>query len=278
MRIFYAAELVGKAGISAFKRGLPLLRKTHPIDFVIAGGNGATGGAGLGKQHAGYLRKLGADCVTLGDYCFLKKDLTQDLSQTRHVLRPANLSAEAPGYGQHIFRLVDGTKIGVAVLLGQSGFIRMHGDNYCAAAIDLVERLKRETPFVFIDFHAEASAEKRTLFSGLAGKCSALIGSHTRVQTADEQIRNGTAYITDAGRSGYVQAVWGMESSGAISGYMSGIPEWRREVDEAALDDSALKAKELQGVYIVTDGRGKALSIERIKLPISAETADAKTD
>jgi metallophosphoesterase (TIGR00282 family) len=263
MKLFYAAEIVGKGGIGAFKRGIERIRASRGLDFCIAGANGATGGAGLGRQHAGYLRKLGADCLTLGDYCFLKKDLTEDLGKLRYILRPYNMVASSPGYGQHIFQAKDGTKVACAVLLGQAGFSRMHGENPYEKAAELVDRLKRETPFVIVDFHAQASAEKRTLFFQLAGKCTAVIGSHTRVQTADEEICDGTAYITDAGRTGVVNAPGGLNPEPVVSSYLTGVGEWTREADS-----STAGGEELQGVFIETDSRGRAESIERIKLAV----------
>jgi metallophosphoesterase (TIGR00282 family) len=260
MKIFYAAEIVGKAGVWTFKQGLPLLRASHPFDFCVVAGDGTTGGAGLGRNHAAYLRKLGASCITLGDFAFFKKDLTEEISRLPYIIRPLNLNAQAPGSGSHVYRLPNGLKIAVASILGQANFGRVHGDNPHALLVQLIERLRRETPFIFIDFHAEASAEKRTLFFEAAGRCTALIGSHTRVQTTDELIRDGTAYITDAGRTGVRDSVGGVEAETAIQQYVSGVPEWTKE---------ATGACELQGVYIDTDAEGRATFIERIKLPVA---------
>jgi metallophosphoesterase (TIGR00282 family) len=252
------AEIVGKAGIYAFKLALGELKDRWGIDFVIACGNGTTGGNGLGRNHAAYLHKLGAEAITTGDCCFYKKDLVENFSKIPYVLRPANLNPGAPGCGFRVFKTEKG-KVAVAVLLGQSGFGKLHGDNPFYALPALTEQLRRETPLVIVDFHAEATAEKRTLFAIAAGRCSAVIGSHCRVQTADEGIFKGTAVITDAGRTGSIDSVGGADRDERIAEYLTGIPHWTKE---------AWGRPELQGVCIELDKDGTALSIERVRHPL----------
>jgi metallophosphoesterase (TIGR00282 family) len=272
VKILYVAEIVGKAGVHALKKGLPEVKRRYGPSFVVVCANGATGGNGLGRNHAAYLRKLGADVLTAGECCFYKKDLVENLSCLPYVLRPDNLNAAAPGYGSRIYK-VGNEKIGVAVLIGQSGFSRMHGDNPAARLPILLERLHQETPYVIVNFHAEATAEKRTLFAAANGRCSAVIGSHGRVQTADEAVlTGGTAVITDAGRTGSANSVGGCEIEGRIREYLSGIPEWTRE---------AYDAPELQGVLIDLKADGTAASIVRIRqsvpaMPDAAPNAAAK--
>ncbi|MDR2631148.1 MAG: YmdB family metallophosphoesterase [Spirochaetaceae bacterium] len=259
MTILYVAEIVGKVGVYAFKTGLADLKKQYSIDFVIACGDGATGGSGLGRNHAAYLHKLGADVLTTGECCFYKKDLVENIGHIPYVLRPFNLNPGAPGIGSRIFKTPRG-KIAVAVLLGQSGYGKLHGDNPFYALPALLERLRQETPLVIIDFHAGATAEKRTLFAMAAGNCSAVIGSHTRVQTADEEILpGGTAVITDAGRTGSIDSVGGTDISERTAEYLSGIPDRTRD---------AWARPELQGVLIELNEAGKALAIERIRHPL----------
>lgn len=265
MRVLYAAELVGKAGVYAFRKGLPILKKERAIDFVIACADGATGGNGLGKVHAGYLRKLGAHALTTGDCCFYKKDMTEHIEKIPYVLRPANLTPSAPGVGSRIFKAGD-QKIGVIALLGQSGFLRLHGNNPFSLLPILLERLRQETPIIVVDFHAEATAEKQTLFAIADSRCSAVIGSHNRVQTADETILpGGTAVLTDAGRTGSAESVGGADIQSRIKEYLTGIPNWTKE---------AWTNPELQGVLIDIDKTGKASAIERIKyrLPDAPQT------
>jgi metallophosphoesterase (TIGR00282 family) len=259
MRILYVAEIVGKAGIYAFKLALGELKRQRGIDFVIACGDGVTGGNGLGRNHAAYVHKLGAAVITTGECCFYKKDLVENIEKIPYVLRPFNLTPCAPGCGSRIFK-TDKGKVAVAVLLGQSGFGKLHGDNPFYALPVLLEQLRRETPVVIVDFHAAATAEKRTLFAIAAGQCSAVIGSHSRVQTADEGILpGGTAVITDAGRTGSIDSVGGTDINERISEYLTGIPDWTKE---------AWGRPELQGVCIEVDRDGIALSIERLRHPL----------
>ena len=264
MKILYIAEIVGKAGIYALKKCLPELKKEKNPDFIIACADGATGGNGLGRNHAAYIRKLGVHVLTTGDCCFYKKDLTENIGKIPYVLRPDNLNIEAPGLGARVYHVdslnshgqKENHKIAVAVLLGQSGFGRLHGNNPFSGLPALLERLRLETSHVIIDFHAQATAEKQTFFAMASGGCTAVIGSHTRVQTADERILKGTAVITDAGRTGSIESVGGCDRESRIKEYISGIPDWTRE---------AWEKPELQGVFVEIGENGKALSIERIR-------------
>jgi metallophosphoesterase (TIGR00282 family) len=259
MRILYIAEIVGKAGVYAYKKALPELKKQENPDFIIACADGATSGNGLGRNHAAYLHKLGASVLTTGECCFYKKDLTENLGKIPFVLRPDNLNFEAPGLGARVFK-AGASKVAVAVLLGQSGFSRLHGNNPFSGLGALLERLRQETPFCIIDFHALATAEKQTFFAMADGRCSAVIGSHCRVQTADERVLpGGAAVITDAGRTGSLDSVGGTESASRIQEYLSGIPDWTRET---------WNRPELQGVLIDLAADGKALSIKRIRYPV----------
>jgi metallophosphoesterase (TIGR00282 family) len=269
MKILYVAELVGKAGIFSLKKALIELKTHLSWDFLIVCADGATGGNGLGHSHAAYIHKLGANVITLGECCFYKKDLTENIEKIPYVLRPENINPEAPGIGFKVFRVGaiqgqcnenSGEKIAVAVLMGQNGFNRLHANSPFSALPCLLEKLKKQTPYIIIDFHAQATAEKKTLFYTADGFCSAVIGSHTRVQTADETILNGgTAVISDAGRTGSIQSVGGSETASRIKEYLTGIPEWTKD---------AWEAPELQGVYIELAKNGKAVSIERIRVPV----------
>ena len=269
MKILYIAEIVGKAGVYALKKCLPELKRQKNPDFIIACADGATGGNGLGRNHAAYLRKLGINVLTLGECSFYKKDLTENIGKLTHVLRPNNLNIEAPGTGSRIYKL-ENKKIAVAVLMGQYGFTQIFSNSPFSGLPALLERLRQETPYVIIDFHAQATAEKQTFFAMANGGCSAVIGSHTRVQTTDERILSGgTAVITDAGRTGSAESVGGNNREARIKEYLSGIPDWTRE---------AWEKPELQGVFIEIAENGKALSIERIRVaapPAPVETQDA---
>jgi metallophosphoesterase (TIGR00282 family) len=269
MRVLYIAEIVGKAGIYAVKKSLADLKQQKQCDFVIACADGATGGNGLGRNHAVYLHKLGAQALTTGECCFYKKDLVEHIEKIPYLLRPDNLNPAAPGIGSRIFKLGNG-KVAVAVLLGQSGFLRLHGNNPFSGLPVLLERLRQETPFIIIDFHAEATAEKRALFAIAQGHCSAVIGSHNRVQTADEAVLpGGTAVITDAGRTGSADSVGGADPAARIQEYLTGIPEWTKET---------WSKPELQGVLIEMDKDGRSLFIERIRRPVLDMPSQAMED
>lgn len=266
MKVLYVAEIVGKAGIYSLKKALPELRRSRGVDFVVACADGATGGAGLGRNHAAYIRKLGADALTMGECVFYKKDLVENIGKMPYVLRPANLSASAPGWGARVFQ-AGGRKIAVACLLGQSGFDRVHSDNPFSVLPELLERLRRETPIVVVDFHASATAEKLSLFKFADGRCSAVVGSHGRVQTADETVLpGGTAVICDAGRTGSADSVGGCDPVSRVNEFLTGIPDWTRD---------AWARPELQGVLIDISDGGTASSIERIRV-VCPEAQDGR--
>jgi calcineurin-like phosphoesterase len=148
----------------------------------------------------------------------------------------------------------------VVQLLGQVGFAKLHAENPYEIALPLLEKLRRETPFVLMDFHALATAEKKTLFALVDGHCSAVIGSHTRVQTSDNRVLpGGTACITDAGRTGSLLSVGGLVPDIAVREYLTGIPAWQKEAETDFT---------LQGVLVDIGNDGKARSIERISLPL----------
>jgi len=259
MKVIYIAELVGKAGIYALKKGLNDLKNRYTWDFLIVCADGATGGNGLGRSHAAYINKLGANAITLGECCFYKKDLTESIDKMPYVLRPENLNPGVPGIGARVFN----GKIAVVVLLGQNGFTRLHANSPFTTLPVLLERLKKQTLNIIVDFHAQASAEKKTLFYAADGQCSAVIGSHIRVQTGDEEIlKGGTAVISDAGRTGSFQSVGGCEINSRIKEYLTGIPDWTKD---------AWDELELQGVYLELGKNGKALSIERFRIPVKAD-------
>ena len=255
MVILYIAELVGSAGLALCRKNLDALKKRYGADVVVVNADGATHGGGLGRNHAAYLRKLGADLITLGDFSFYKKDLTQNLAKMPYVIRPYNLVRDAPGRGIGFALASSGEKVAVVELLGQVGFNKTRAENPYQIIRPLLEELRQKTPFIIVDFHALATAEKKTLFALADGYCAAVIGSHTRVQTADERVLpGGTACITDAGRTGSRLSAGGLAPDIVIQEYLTGIPTWSRETDA----DMAI-----QGVVIEVDAAGRAITIER---------------
>jgi len=266
VKILYIAEVVGKAGIYAVKKGLGPLKEKYKAEFTVLNGNGATGGNGLGRNHAAYIRKLGADCVTLGFYAFYKKDLVENIARIPYVLRPWNLNPACPGAGMRVFKTASGAKIAVAVLLGMRGG-RLLGSNPFADTAAFFKKLKEECPLSIVEFSGTASGEKRIFFEAARGCCTAAIGAGTRVQTADEAVIEGTAVITDAGRTGSACSVGGAETESRVREYLTGIPDWTRE---------AWEQPEIQGLLIEADSKGRALSVKRIKEPVEPANSALK--
>jgi len=258
IRVLYISEVVGKAGIWCIKQGLSELKKKEKPDCVVVNADGATGSFGLGKQHAGYLRKLGANLLIGSDCAFYKKDLVEGISTVPYFIRPANYPPESPGNGWR-FVQAGNERLAVVSLLGRVGFSRVHGENPFIAITEIAERLRRETPYILVDFHSGATAEKQAFFFHADGMVSAIIGSHARVQTADPMILpGGTAVITDAGRTGSLDSVGGVESNGKIREYLSGIPEWSRDSWQRPV---------LQGLVIDLNADGTAESIRPVNVP-----------
>lgn len=255
MRLLYISEIVGKAGIWCVKTMMPLLKREFTPDCVIMNVNSATGGGGIGKQHAGYLKKLGGDVLTAGSSVFLKKDLCEDIEKIPHVLRPANLAEPSPGRGFAIHRPQNrrGAEIAVISLVGTFSPSRVHGDNPFVCFSKTVEKIKKRTPCVIVDFHAPMTAEKQAFFYHAEGVASAVIGSGGKVQTTDAAIlAGGTAAITDAGRTGSLVSVGGHAPEPKIFEYLTGVPDWTRD---CWLDPA------VQGAFIKVGPDGKAEEI-----------------
>ncbi len=266
LKILYIAEIVGKAGVFAVKKVLPQLRRDRGVDFVIAGADGVTGGAGLGRNHAMYLRKIGVDVLVTGDCSYFKKDIVEHFQKSSAILRPANYPEGNPGRGWKAYDC-KGSKIIVLSLLGQAGFSRTHLANPFLTLQELGPRLARESPIIIVDFHAATTAEKRSLFAFADGKVSAAIGSHTRVASADWEIsEKKSAFVTEAGRTGSCLSVGGLDAGTRIEEYMSGIPDWSRESWDGI---------EFQALLMEIEDSGRATSIERIR--ISVETPHEET-
>ena len=293
MNIFYIAEITGKAGVWAVKKNIAELKHRYQPDFIIANADTATGAGGLGKQHAGYLRKMGIDCITGGDRIFQKKDLVENFPQMPFVLRPCNIPEQSPGKGYRYFTTRSREKLAIVSLLGRVGHHRLLADNPFTLMQELLPKIERETPFIVIDFSSTATAEKQTMAFFLAGKVSALIGSGTGAATADERLMSAecdasgifavtintdtdesqtatakksierqnrkTAYITDAGRTGSFDSVGGHAPSGKIREYRTGLFEYPQEAWQRVC---------VQGLDIKLDGAGGARSVERVRIEI----------
>jgi metallophosphoesterase (TIGR00282 family) len=266
MNILFLGEIVGKSGVWCVKELLPKLKQQHAIDFVIADGEGATGGFGLGKNHSVYLHKLGIDCITLGECAYYKKDMVEHIARSPYILRPANYPPKNPGRGWMVYEAAD-RKVAVISLLGQSGFRRVHLKNPYSLLPKLLEAITPQTRTVVVDFHAVTTAEKGTLFWVADGRVSAVVGTHTKALTADERILpGGTAVITDAGRTGSIESVAGLDPEIEIRKLTTLIHEYSKE---------AWGKLELQGVVLSIGEDGKAIGIKRIREETTAPPSAA---
>jgi len=256
-KILFIGEIVGSSGVFCVKNLLPKIKEQRGIDFVVADGERATGGFGIGKNHAVYLHKLGVDVITSGECIYYKKDMVTHIARAPYILRAANYPYGNPGRGWRIYAKNE-RRIAIVNLLGQGGFRRTHVSNPFILLPSLIEKIKQETNTILVDFHAVTTAEKSTMFHHMDGRVSALIGTHTRVPTADERVLpGGTAIITDVGRTGSINSVGGLEPEIEINKFLTQIPERSK---------TAWDKLELQGVIIYIDAEGKAKGIERLRL------------
>jgi 2',3'-cyclic-nucleotide 2'-phosphodiesterase len=258
MRILFVADVNGRPGRRAVEERVPALRDELALDFVVANGENAADGLGITPKIADKLLASGVDVITLGNHVWRRREIVPYLSGTDRVVRPANLSASSPGRGWTVASARDGTRVGVLNLLG---------DLFMAPAVTpfevvdgLVEEVKRETPVVLVDFHAEATSEKVGMARYLDGKVTAVLGTHTHVQTNDARVQpGGTAAITDAGMTGPHDSVIGVKAELAIQRMRTGIPV-RFETAEGGV--------RLEGALLECDGSGRATSCETFRLTV----------
>lgn len=257
MKVLFIGDIVGKTGRNAVRALLPVLRDRYKVDFVFANGENIAGGFGLTEDLVADLYKAGVEVITTGNHVWDKKDFVPYITKDDRVLRPLNFAPGAPGSGSIIYTLSDRTKVGVLNLSGRIFMSPM--DCPFRTAEKAVERLRQETPVVLVDFHAEATSEKVALGYFLDGRVSAVLGTHTHVQTADEKILpNGTAYITDVGMTGPAESVIGIDVAQIIERFLTGMP---------ARFETAKGKGVFSGVVIEIDGsNGKATAIQRLLL------------
>ncbi len=257
MRILFIGDIVGKPGRQAIEGLLERTVADHRIDFTVANGENAAGGMGITPVIASDFLDLGVDVLTSGNHIWAKKEIVPFLDEEERLLRPANYPDGSPGRGAGVFKLGNGRKVAVVNLEGRV-FMKNLDCPFRVGERE-IERLRKETPIILVDFHAEASSEKMALAWFLNGKASAVLGTHTHVQAADERILSGgTAYITDVGMTGPLASVIGIRRQIAIDRFLTQIP-WKFDV--------ATEEIELQGVILeVEDETGKAKNIERIRV------------
>lgn len=255
MKILFIGDIVGEPGRKAVETILPRLHEQNALDFVIANGENSAGGNGITPQIAGELFSAGVDVITTGDHLWDQKTVSELLYSEPRFLRPLNYPAGVPGRGANVFQLRKLPPIGVMNLQGRVFMPPM--ENPFTTADAEVNRLREQTKIIFVDFHAEATSEKIALSRFLDGRVSAVVGTHTHVQTADEQIlANGTAYLSDAGFTGPHDGCLGREIEPVLKKFLTGMPQ-RFEV--------ARNNVKLHGAIIrVDDETGNAMSIQRV--------------
>ena len=221
MRIAFIGDMIGRPGRDMVKEYLKKIRDEHKIDFVIANYENASHGFGLTPKNATELFSYGIDVMSGGNHTWDKKEIIP-LFETHEILRPHNYPEEVDGTGCKIYT-VNGESLAVINLLGH--YSMPYTDNVFRCAKSTVEDLKRvdDVKNIFIDFHAEATSEKRAMMKLLEGEVSAIIGTHTHVSTDDFQISKGTAYLTDIGLTGCRDNIIGMDSKVPLKQFLTGI-------------------------------------------------------
>ncbi len=224
IRVLFVGDIVGKPGRLVLRALLPQLIGSGQIDFVIANAENAAGAAGLTPQVAEELLEIGIDVLTSGNHIWKKKEIEPYLKDSRRVLRPANYPPGVVGRGHTVLKTAGGIAVGVVNLEGRVFMSSL--DCPFRVADHLIGQLTGTTAIVIVDFHAEATSEKQALGWYLDGRVSIVVGTHTHVQTADEQIRSsGTAYITDVGMTGATDSILGIKKQEAIAQLVSQTPQ-----------------------------------------------------
>jgi len=259
VNLLFIGDIVGEPGRRAVKLLLPGLREKFQLDFVVANGENSAGGSGITPRTAAEIFDAGVNVITSGDHLWDQKEVGELLANETRFLRPLNYPAGTPGQGAAVFQLPSLPPIAVLNAQGRT-FMPVLENPFLLARED-VERLRKLTSIIFVDFHAEATSEKIAFARMLDGQVSAVVGTHTHVQTADEQIfPGGTAFLSDAGFTGPQESILGREIEPIIKRFLWNTPQ-RFEV--------AKKRIVLHGAVIAIDeASGKALKIQRIAEPL----------
>ena len=256
MKILAIGDLVGTSGINELKKQLPNIRKNENIDFVIVNGENSAEGMGITQNNFEEILSQKVDVVTMGNHTWGKKDIFKIIDSPQ-IIRPANYPQDVVGKGYNIY-VCKNKKIAVINLIGRVD-MNVLSENPFIKAKQIVEKIQKEVDIIIIDFHAEATAEKIALGYYLDGKVTAIFGTHTHVQTADEKILpNGTAYITDIGMTGPKYSVIGMDIEASIKRFETTLPERYKIATGKSIfngvifniDDNTNKVEEIRRIYI----------------------------
>jgi metallophosphoesterase (TIGR00282 family) len=258
MRILFLADVFGSPGRRAVEERLPGLREELGAGFCVVNGENAADGRGLTPKLADKLLAAGADVVTLGNHVWARDEIAPYLEQSERVIRPANVASGSPGRALAVAPAADGTPVAVVNLMG---WLFLDVPRGPFEVLDsLVEEARKQAKIVVVDFHAEATSEKVAVSRWLDGKVTAVIGTHTHVQTSDARIQpGGTAAITDAGMTGPHDSVIGVEADLAIRRMRTGMPTRFRPAEGGV---------RLEGVVVDCDADGRATAIETLRIPV----------
>jgi len=257
MRILFLGDIVGKPGVSMVQRALPLVLAQEAVDLVIANAENASGGSGIMPGVYRELREAGVDLVTLGDHIYKKKDIIPTLQREARICKPANFPSEAPGREYAMATARDGTPVAVISLLGRTYMRPVDCPFQAADRIlrDLADRVR----CIVVDMHAEATGEKYLMGHYLKGRVSAVIGTHTHVPTADEQLLDGvTAFLSDVGMTGPYQSILGRRIDRVLQTTVTFVPT----PFDVATDDPRLGA----ALIDVDPQTGRASAIRRLQV------------
>lgn len=263
IRLLMIGDVAAKTGLFALRRTMPKLVADRQVDFVVCNGENIAGGVGITPDLADELFGLGVDVITSGNHIWRQRDIRSYIDKQPNLLRPLNFIHGQPGQGYGLFHTAGGVPVGVVNLIGQ---VFMDPADNPFVAVDKVLPELTKAKVVLVDFHAEVTSEKRAMSHHLDGRVSAVVGTHTHVQTADEQIMpQGTAYLTDVGMTGPHDSVIGMRKELVLERFRTGMPNSFKP---------AKGGPRFQAVFIEVDtDTGKSLGIERIDI----EVPDKKT-
>lgn len=265
LRILFLGDIVGEPGRRTVMQRLPELRREREIDFVIVNGENAAGGRGITPKISIDLLRAGIAVITLGDHAWDQPEIVSYMATEPRLLRPINYPADTPGQGSVVLETAKG-RVGVINAQGRT-FMQTQLDNPFLSVAEEAERLRtiEGAGCVFVDFHAEATSEKIALGRALDGMVSAVVGTHTHVQTADERIfPGGTAFLCDAGMCGPLESILGREVQPIVERFQTSMPR-RFPVASGPVG--------LRGVLVGLDeGSGKALEIERFAEDFAEES------
>ena len=254
MKVLAVGDIVGESGLNKLKELLPTIIEKENIDFTIVNAENTSGGMGLTDKDFKALQKMKIDVITMGNHTWGKKDIFAFIDNPK-ILRPANYSKGVPGKGYNIYEC-KGKKIAVINLIGRTD-MNILSENPFTVADELVDKLRNQVDIIIIDFHAEATAEKIAMKYFLDGKVNIIFGTHTHVQTADEEItEKGTGYITDLGMTGPKKSVIGMDVSASIKRFLTSLPERYKLADGPAIFNGC--------IFEIDDDTCKTINVYRI--------------